>query len=178
MLDTEWPQLTAKLWLYLFFPTRSPVCKLTRHSMCAGPQQESHLIQPCHWVKGCDWFWVSKFFFCFFSPQMYVLSFCLNNAHYSQAPNAQRPVVDKTSSIAKNVGQVPNQLLWICPWRDWTCDSTLDQHRLRVLSFPKAVYFFSPLSIRPFLHRTDAALHVNQTKGFQSQHWSHMFSLS
>lgn len=55
------PQTMGKLWLRLHFPARPRIRQLTRYSLCARPQQESHLIHPCHWIESCDWFWVSKF---------------------------------------------------------------------------------------------------------------------
>lgn len=86
--------------------------------------------------------------------------------YHSQAPNAQMPVVVPPSANAKNVGQVPNQFLWLCPRRDWTCDSTLPQQRLWVLGSLKQ-YISCLLFLPLFLYR----LHY-RIEGFQSHHWS------
>lgn len=57
---TKQTQTTAEFHVRLFYPSRPRVCQLGRHGVCARPQQESHLLHPCHWTKSGDRFWVSK----------------------------------------------------------------------------------------------------------------------
>lgn len=57
---TEPTQTTAEFNLRVFYPSRPRVCQLARHSVCAWPLQESHLLHPRHWTKSGDGFWVSQ----------------------------------------------------------------------------------------------------------------------
>lgn len=133
------------------FPARPRVCQLTGHGMCTWPQQKSHLVHPHHWAKGCDRFWVSKFRLFLSNNKSFLIA--TNNDYSCQAPNAQGPVVVQPSAHAKNVGKVPNQLLWICSRRDGTCDPTFHQHRLWVLEYLYIISGFLTLIVS--VHRLE-----------------------
>lgn len=111
-----------------------------------------------------------------------------------QAQDAERSVVGQSAATVKNVGQVPNQLLWICPWRDRTRDSTLHQHRCWILSLYQTTP--SASSVHPSLHwgrfhtlylkvcslrslTLDAScLHVDYVFGAQTRlSWLYIFSV-
>lgn len=57
---TKQTQTMAEFHVRLFYHSRPRLCQLTWHGMRAGPQQESHLLHPCHWTKSGDGLWVSK----------------------------------------------------------------------------------------------------------------------
>lgn len=61
---------------------------------------------------------------------MFMIGSAVKNARVSprQAPNAKSPVVVRPSADAKNVGQVPNQLLRVRSRRDRARDQTFHQH--------------------------------------------------
>lgn len=89
---TKQTQTTAEFHVRLFYPSRPRVCQLSRHGVCARPQQESHLLHPCHWTKSGDRFWVSKVSCASIKGHLLYIwgSFVFTS---SQAQNAQGAVV-------------------------------------------------------------------------------------